>query len=502
MRRAALLTVAVLVVLLAIPSQDADALSEMRLSDGAVYEYETFGSAYPGYHSEIVSVTTDGEGLFISSALEGYEVTAVREHAVSGQNVRCIVVPATIRTLGEGVFDGCPSLERVYFMGDRPAMPSMPEGVEVLAMPNASGWDGASGITTVAADAADGSSVLYAIIEGEAVAVSCTPSSDGSVTVDASAGGYPVASIGPSAFAGEHDVGRTDIRSVTVAEGVSILRERAFFYCYGLESVSLPSTLTVVMDEAFRASASLRDVEIPDGVGFIGFEAFRDCSSLRSIAIPDSVASLGEGAFYICSSAESLVIGSGVTSIPARAFGYSSSLISVDIRGDVVSVGDTAFYMCSSLRSFDLPDMVASLGRGAFYECSSLGSIGLGESLRSIGSACFQGCSSLRSATIPSTVVSVGDKAFAYCTSLNDVLFLGDMPSFGTGVFLNDDVSIHCTEAHSDSWSGYEGIVVDGEDDKGLPWAAVVIAALVASILVIVFAVLRRRPVRWSVRTL
>lgn len=476
-------------------------------SDGTVYTYETFGSGYPGYRAEIASVETEAEGLYVSSALEGYPVEVLRDRASAGQGIRYAVVPATVKTLGEGVFDGCAFLKTVYFLGDRPFMGdgSLPDGVSVLRMPGASGWDDASEIETLTVRSSDGSSVVYAVIEGTAMAVSGMPSSDGSLTIASRAGGYGVGSIGPSAFSGTHGVWRSDIRHVTVEDGVEIVRERAFYYNDGIEAVDLPDSVTALMDEAFRAAGSLREAGIPGAVSYIGFECFRDCSSLPSIDVPDSVTFLGEGAFYICSAAATATIGTGVEEIPARAFAYCPSLESADIRGAVRSFGHQAFYLCSSLGSVDIPDSTVSLGYDCFRECSSLGSVRLGPSLETIGAECFRECKALEKAEIPASVHTVGKRAFAYCSSLEDVYFLGERPVSETGdpirissVFLNDETRIHCTEDHAESWMDVEGIVIEvpadpSSEDGGALMAAAVVAVVLAG-LVVSAMVLRRRP--------
>lgn len=489
-----LLAAAVVVFVLCVPAGDSEASSEMRLSDGTSYAYETFGSAYPGYHSELYSVSTDEEGLYVSSALEGYELWEIHDGAFSGIPSRYVVVPASVSKIGSGVFDGCRDLESVYFMGDRPDMPddAVPEGVRILYMPGASGWTDGEGILTATIDSDDGSSMLYAVIEGVAMAVSGTPSPGGSIHIASTVDGHPVGSVGPSAFAGIHDEGRTDVRTLDIADGVGIIRERAFFYCYGLESVSIPDSVTVIMDEAFRADTALKDAVIPDSVIYLGFESFRDCSSLPSISIPDSVAFMGEGAFKLCRSAESISVGSGLRGIPVMAFAYADAAASVEFHGDTEVLGDSAFYMCPSLRSAVLPDSVVSLGRGCFYGCASLGSIGLGDSLRTIGQECFQGCSSLGTVVVPASVETVGGKAFAYCSSLEDVYFKGDMPELGSGAFLNDDVRVHCTAEHRDSWSSFDGVVVDGgseDETRSYVW----IAAIATIVLAVVVSILLHR---------
>lgn len=480
--------------------------------DGTAYTYETFGSGYPGYRAEIASVQTEVEGLYVSSALEGYPVEVLRDRASAGQSIRYAVVPATVKTLGEGVFDGCASLEAVYFLGDRPSMESgsLPDGISILHMPGASGWDDASEIETLTLRSSDGSTVVYAVIDGTAMAVSGTPSSDGSLTVASRAGGYEVASIGPSAFSGTHGTWRNDIRRVIVEDGVETVRERAFYYNGGIESTDLPDSVTALMDEAFRAASVLTKADIPDAVSYIGFECFRDCSSLPYIDVPDSVTFLGEGAFYICSAAATASIGTGVEEIPARAFAYCPSLESADIRGAVRSFGNTAFYLCSSLASIVIPDSTSSLGDGCFRECSSLEAVRLGPSLERIGAECFRECKALEKAEIPASVHTVGKRAFAYCSSLEDVYFLGERPVSEAGdpirissVFLNDEARMHCTEDHAESWADVEGIVIEApadpsvddppSEDRDLLLIAAVVVIVLAGLVVSV-VVLRRRP--------
>lgn len=402
------------------------------------------------------------------------------------------MIPATVTSIGSNLFEGCSELYAVYFLGDRPTMyaDSIPPGATIYFMPGTSGWVSGTAIETID-DSRGGSTVTYAIIEGHAMAVSCTQSVEGRVTVISSIGGCPVDSIGPSAFAGAHDIGRTDILSVTIEDGISTIRERAFYYCYGLESIIVPTSVTSIMDEAFRADTSLGGISIPDATEYIGFEAFRDCSSLAFISVPDSVTFMGEGAFYLCKSATDAIVGKGLAVIPARAFGYSYALESIRINGAVTAIGDSAFYMCGSLRFIVLPDSVLSLGANSFYECSSLATMSLGTALVSIGEGCFQNCSMIEAVTLPASLESVGSKAFAYCSALSDVYFKGRMPTFGASVFLNDVAKIHCTESNKDSWSGYDGIVVD-KDGKDAPLMAFVIVMLLASAVAIICAIRRR----------
>ena len=94
---------------------------------------------------------------------------------------------------------------------------------------------------------------------------------------------------------------------------------------------------------------NVKSVTIANGVTSIGNYAFSKCSNLTSIEIPSSVTSIGSYAFYNCSSLTSINIPEGVTSIGEGAFSDCSKLTSVEISSSVTSIGDKAFYNCSKL---------------------------------------------------------------------------------------------------------------------------------------------------------
>jgi len=90
------------------------------------------------------------------------------------------------------------------------------------------------------------------------------------VTIPAVIYGYPVTSIGDSAFSGS-----------------------------GVTSVTIPNTVTRIEESAFSDSAGLTNILIGDGVTVIGRWAFAG-TSLNEVTIPSAVSSLGEGAFWGC----------------------------------------------------------------------------------------------------------------------------------------------------------------------------------------------------------
>lgn len=80
---------------------------------------------------------------------------------------------------------------------------------------------------------------------------------------------------------------------------VTIIGERAFYYCEKLKSIQIPQSILRIDDMAFYACTSLHSIQLPHSLESIGKECFRFCT-FKTIDIPDSVTSIGEYAFGSC----------------------------------------------------------------------------------------------------------------------------------------------------------------------------------------------------------
>ena len=214
---------------------------------------------------------------------------------------------------------------------------------------------------------------------------------------------------------------KDSVKKVVIEDGVTSIRNSAFYDCNSLTSITIPNSVTSIGAYAFSNCYYLTNITIPNSVTSIENYAFRSCSSLTSITIPDSVTSIGELAFYSCDSLTSITISNSVTSIGERAFAYCSSLTSITIPDSVTSIGEAAFAGCSSLTSITIPDSVTSIGEYAFQSCSSLTSITIPDSVTSIGAYAFSDCWDLTSITIPDSVTTIGESAFNACSSLTTI---------------------------------------------------------------------------------
>ena len=175
------------------------------------------------------------------------------------------------------------------------------------------------------------------------------------------------------------------LTSITIPDSVVQIGENPFKFCSALKNISVSpnhpyfSTIDGVLfrkaDKAlisYPAGISSSTYTIPQGITAIRDGAFYSCDFLTSVSIPDSVTSIGDYAFSDCSSLTSVSIPASVTSIGDGAFCFCASLTSVSIPASVTSIGDYAFSDCYSLTSVSIPDSVTSIGDKAFYFCPNL----------------------------------------------------------------------------------------------------------------------------------
>ena len=100
-------------------------------------------------------------------------------------------------------------------------------------------------------------------------------------------------------FSGNLYINNTLLTDLVIPDGVTSIREWAFYGCTSLTSVTIPNSVTSIGNCAFCGCTSLTSVTIPNSVTSIGKWAFKGCTNL-SIYIPFSVKEIGEDAFKDC----------------------------------------------------------------------------------------------------------------------------------------------------------------------------------------------------------
>ncbi len=263
------------------------------------------------------------------------------------------------------------------------------------------------------------------------------------------------------------------LKTVTIAEGQTLVGRGGFAYLTSAETLNLPHSICALYNDAFKDTTTpytltntimtyyggtpavaqghfgpglMGHIELAeagvmnnnvwtDGIERIGDSAFSGCTGLTSIAIPDSVLYIDRYAFYGCTGLTSIDIPDGVTQISYFSFAFCKGLTSFDIPNSVTRIEASAFNGCTGLTSIILPDSVITLDNGAFANCTGLTSITLSKKLTSINYEVFQNCSSLISVIIPDAVTLIEREAFSGCTSLAEITIPDNVTEIGMGAF-------------------------------------------------------------------
>lgn len=250
----------------------------------------------------------------------------------------------------------------------------------------------------------------------------------------------------------------TDIRTVTIDEGITTIGEFAFTNCENLTSVSLPDSLIWIGICSFSFCPNLTEVTIPEQVLYIGEMAFMNCSALEEISIPSNVMMIGECAFsctsaltaihvdennqdyadedgvlmnkekniliqYPCKKKDSTyTLPDSMKTINMYAFWNCKNLFSINIPDGVTEIEAFSFQDCVNLTLVNIPHSVTSLQKGVFSNCSHLESILIPDGITEIGDYAFQNCSNLKRIDLPESVAQIGERAFNGCDALSSIV--------------------------------------------------------------------------------
>ena len=171
--------------------------------------------------------------VVIPNAIDGKEVVSIGNVFTGDKDIKSIVLPNGVTSIGKYQFSGCSSLTRIEIQ---------------------------SGVTSIGEGAFSGCSSLI------------------SITVDANNACYK--SDGNCIIEKETNTLILGCKNSVIPNYVTSIDSYAFYNCNSLTRIEIPSGVTSIGDYAFRYCSGLTRIEIPSSVTSIGSNAFSSCSSL------------------------------------------------------------------------------------------------------------------------------------------------------------------------------------------------------------------------------
>lgn len=411
--------------------------------------------------------------LVIPSEIDGYKVTAIRDHAFEGcSGIESVVVPASVTRIGCCAFERC-GLEKIVLPDELREIASdtfaFCKNLREIKLPDS--------LLHIGIDAFRGCSALEEVTFPEKLlSVDGTAYKDCDNIRELTMLG-DIKDIGMGVFSGTNN-----IRKITISKNVSSLREIWSALRLSTDDDLEPCNLdelnytgskdeweTLLRFSEIRLSgtkirfgtesgpyryvlhfdeAEIIDcdkeisgrVEIPsefDGykVGCIGKEAFCNCRNIESLVIPHSVKRIDDNAFEGCEKLMQVTVLYGTEEIGDEAFSGCENLMSIDLPESIKQIGRGAFEGCSALTMVSLPSGISNIRRNLFRDCRNLTRVDIPNGVRCIDDAAFFGCGNLVRADIPDSVDMIEQSAFERCSSLREIIVPDSVRSLGGWAF-------------------------------------------------------------------
>jgi len=430
------------------------------------------------YPSDLgVSITQLGAGAFSGcSNLNGFcladidssDIQYVAAHAFENcTSLKSVTIPKSAAGVAENAFDGCDSLEKIFYGGSLEDWENLYKGANNDALANA----------TVFPYSCWGEQ-----IGDNAYFVADAFGQTGRIIGSGDTWNY-LGGASPTAL--------KPVQEVIVDEGITCIGECLFYDCDVLNTVTLPSTLQTINYSAFEKCDGIESIVIPDNTYLISDFAFYECTKLKRVFLGSELEAINYGAFSSCESLEKVyyydskdvfdskvfvdsnnysfddatfiplsgacgpchaymfepetgtlsIFGSGemdnFTSTSMPWYDYKNDIKNVVIHDGVTAIGENAFWLCSNIETVDFGNTLQKIGKYAFSGCNSLTGIVLPETLTTIGVQAFADCELVKTIIIPGKVTAIPNSTFNGCTSLESIFIPRSVKSIGNYSFYN-----------------------------------------------------------------
>ncbi len=399
--------------------------------------------------------------------------------AANNEELTSIVIPDTVRYLGDYAFYGCTALRTVTLGGGL-------EDIYMMTFANCTSLTNIiipEGVTRIWGQAFSDCTSLASVtlpdtLEGidAAAFIGCSSLTEISIP------GSVTEILGDSPFEGcisltDIDVADSNLAYMSI-EGVLFSRDGTVLLCYpagrAATSYDVPDDVTVILPSAFRYCNALAVITLHEGLEEIGNYAFSDCDSLTAIVLPPGMETIRSGAFYGCDSLSTVTIQEGARTIGDGAFGSCVSLREVHIPSTVSEIGDLVFSDCTSLSLIDVADTntnYRSYGNVLFDEpLTTIIQYPVGSNnpiyevpgtVRTIGDNAFKGATHLISVITNMGLAEIRDGAFYDCINLFEVINRSDL-DIVKGSYEHGYIAYYATNLFDSSQDATVGVTDDG----------------------------------------
>ena len=338
--------------------------------------------------------------------------TVIGARAFSGQSFKKIILPYTVRKIGEYAFENCFNLEEVVVETDL-----------------TSGEGGYSNLSTVGEAAfkycyslkkIDLSRTRITRLQKETF-YRCESLSEILLPDTLEIIGLETDSLSSSSSTSSVFYYCESLRSIKLPEGFKRINGLSNFNYSGLEEMVFPESMEFVADDTFQYTENLKKVTFQSAMTWKTSNSYGDIfsySSVEEVILSDKMTTLSPNMF---DNAKQLRIVSYNDYVIKNQADYEAGFENA-LPPQVTVAPYELFNNCVSLKSMDMSNITSY----AFYSSSSTDNY----------NGVFSGCTSLEEVTLNSTLDAIPGKMFLNCTSLvsidlpDSLAFLGRQETF------------------------------------------------------------------------